>query len=108
MTTNPLPLAAVRAIKEEAKLTSHAEFCVHDPAEYMSARRTDMVDLCDSYVTLVEALREYGSHTRDCEFVIYRFDWRRKCTCGYKAVLDAILSTIDPPNGEAQTEGDGG
>ncbi len=120
MTTNPLTLAAVRAIKEEAENLIGNEGVV---SPYVIKRTTEAIPaLCDSYITLVEALRllhdervhfhmeDAGHNNEKQECCFCTFGDRAEndiIECSYCKVK-AILATIDPQSGEAQTEGDGG
>jgi len=113
--TNPLTLAAVRAIKSEAEKATQAPWVEHygavmhidgglahylpqqsnQPkidAAFMAHARTNVPALCDSYVTLVEALRLAVDSPHEVH---------------NKAIAE-LLATINPPSAEAQTEGDGG
>lgn len=83
MTTNPLTLAAVRAIKEEAENLIGNEGVV---SPYVIKRTTEAIPaLCDSYETLVEALRLVVDSPHEAH---------------NKAIVE-LLSTIDQPSGEA-------
>jgi hypothetical protein len=117
MTTNPLPLAAVRAIKEEAEKATQgpwatqtgvaadgSEFvCVNpnvciewEPDErdianfdFIAHARTNVPALCDTVETLVEIMQAARRSLNSADTAA--------------RIIDAILSTIDPPSGEAQT-----
>lgn len=70
--TNPLiPLAAVRAIKEEAEKTPRAEYYVHDATEYVSKMRANVpAELAEAHRTasfLASAVKSGEPWTDVCE-----------------------------------------
>jgi len=130
MTTKPLTLATVRDIKEEAEKATQGpwRFILEYPrtslggtskigvprvlagrcllegfigdsgydANFAAASRANVPALCDTIETLVEALRRI---VNERDFTApEKMHW----------IAQDVLSTIDPPSDEAQTEGDGG
>ncbi len=109
-TPNLLPLAAVRAIKEEAEKATKGRWMYEDgnsphpnwaswvaqdyPSDwdFIAASRANVPTLCDTIETLVEALRLAVDSPHEVH---------------NKAIAE-LLATINPPSAEAQTEGDGG
>lgn len=145
MTTNPLPLAAVRAIKSEAEKATQGPWLWSGPCEnwsywprflngpkletvlgpddsrstesvsdmrieidpcdqdFIAHARTNVPALCNLVDTLVEALRKYGQHERDCgkNIIGNPLVRGRNCTCGF----DTILASLNPQPAKPNASG---